>query len=215
MPDRAPAASSVQETIVVSKMRGNLVIFNQDNFMNHETLIIKKDKETLLLSGAFHHLMDNDAYFAEDIPDYVSAHVPIALVEKWRSILWTLQDHIVKRYHLEEGDCDGRTELTLKAPALGYWDESDGDAPGTGKLPLKSALNAEMFLCDVRANNLSSFDTQLHLNSDGELVVYGAKNTLVSWSFTLGFVEDLMAIAEGSEGTSSTYCHSGDVKRIA
>lgn len=36
MPDRAPAASSVQETIVVSKMRGNLVIFNQDNFMNHE-----------------------------------------------------------------------------------------------------------------------------------------------------------------------------------
>ena len=50
MPDRAPAASSVQETIVVSKMRGNLVIFNQDNFMNHETLIIKKDKETLLLT---------------------------------------------------------------------------------------------------------------------------------------------------------------------
>lgn len=174
--------------------------------------IVNSTGYTLQISNTINHLLNSDAYFAEDIPDYVSTTVHASLLREWASLVETIKNSYAKNASTESLNKTNVIDIRLPAPKLFYWNEADHNDQNQSSITLTDTGTSEALKVCVTPNTKSQFETRLSLSDDGEVVIYGAENSMVAWSFKLGFIEELLAILQnGLEPNSCLNCGSNNI----
>lgn len=181
--------------------------------------IVNSTGYTLQISNTINHLLDSDAYFAEDIPDYVSTTVHASLLREWASLVEAIKNSYAKTASAGSPSQTDVIEIRLPAPKLFYWNEADHNDQNHSSstdvsetITITDTETSEALKVCVTPNTTSQFETRLSLSDDGEVVIYGAENSMVAWSFKLGFIEELLAILQnGLEPNSCPNCGSNNI----